>query len=165
MNSFLLDSRVLVERCTFQPGSGLLDALFAPGVRERLVCPWLSVADFAAELNRLRRRGSLTAMLFGGALFHLHDQLLHPSTVEKLSATGAAVQRALSLLEAYPLKAVDGIVLRLALDAAAARREARDDLVLVSTDRGLLRAARREGLLTFNPKAQAAAVLATLIAP
>jgi len=165
MNSFLLDGRVLIIRYTFGTGSGLIDALFVPELRTRLVCPWLSVAELVAELNRRRRNRRLTTVIFEGAMLHVEDELIRPSTVEKLSADGAAFERTFTLLKAHVLGAVDGIVLRLALDAVASRRNAGNDLVLVTVNRGLIRAARQEGLLTFNPERQNEAQLDALVGP
>jgi 3-hydroxyisobutyrate dehydrogenase-like beta-hydroxyacid dehydrogenase len=52
----------------------------------------------------------------------------------------------------------------MALDVATRRRAAGHDLVLMTTDPPLLRAARREGLTTFNPERQTQAELDALIA-
>lgn len=56
-------------------------------------------------------------------------------------------------------------MLRVALDVAHPLRNQRDDLVLVASDQRLLRAARAEGLVTFNPETQDQAALATLLNP
>ena len=58
----------------------------------------------------------------------------------------------MGLIETHSLNNVDALVLRAALDAAAERRERDAMLVLVASDRRLLRAAREEGRLVFNPE-------------
>ncbi len=52
-----------------------------------------------------------------------------------------------------------------ALAIARKLRTSGDDLVLVASDQRLLRAARSEGLVTFNPETQNQAALAALVGP
>jgi hypothetical protein len=165
MNSFLADARILLLRYTFQKGSERLDPLFAPPVRARLACPMISAAEFVAEANRMRRGRRLSPITFSGAMLQFRLDLMQVADIAKLPVDNAAIERAFALLEAHPLKVIDGIVLSLALDVARSRRAVGDELVLVTTDRTLLRAARREGLQTFNPAAQSDTELAALIGP
>lgn len=58
----------------------------------------------------------------------------------------------MDLIEIHSLNSVDAIVLRSALDIGAACRAAGDELVLVTSDQRLLRAASSEELLVFNPE-------------
>jgi hypothetical protein len=125
----------------------------------------ISAAECAAELNRMRRGRRLSPTFYSGAVLQLRADLMHAPDITKVAASNVAVEAAFTLLDAHPLGAIGGIVLRLALDLATVRRAAADDLVLVSTNRTLLRAARREGLQTFNPAAPTDTELATLIEP
>ena len=57
------------------------------------------------------------------------------------------------------------MVLRSALDLVASLRVNGDDLLLVTCDRRLLRAAVSEGLTTFDPNVQSAADLDAVLGP
>ena len=68
------------------------------------------------------------------------------------------------LIEKYSLNSTDAILLNSALNIAADLRHAGNDLVLVAADGRLLRAARAEGLDTFNPERNSQADLNALLA-
>ncbi len=125
----------------------------------------ISAAEVVAELNRRRRNGRMSPGTFNGALLELGWEVVEAASFAKAPLSDALIERAFSLLRTHPLGAGDGIVLRAALDLATARRNAGHDLVLVTTHRSLLRAARREGLMTFNPETQTEAELDALIGP
>jgi hypothetical protein len=65
----------------------------------------------------------------------------------------------------HSLNANDAVVLRVSLDVGQHLRSGGDDLVVVASDRRLLRAAQAEGLSTFNPETQDQAALAAFIGP
>lgn len=165
MNSFLLDARVLLKRFVLERGSDLVDHLFRRVSRERLSCLWLAVADVLASLVRRRRAGRPRPVLFEGALLHLRLDVTDAADFLKHPADNALVRSALPLIERYRLEAADAVLLRLGVDVTVGCRATGADLVLLTTDRGLSRAARREGLVTFNPEAQTQAELDALIGP
>jgi predicted nucleic acid-binding protein len=165
MNFFLLDARVLLKRFVLEPGADLVDHLFRRVRRDRLSCSWFAVAEVLASLVRRRRAGRLRRVLFEGALLHLRLDVIESPDFVKHPTDDAVVRSAMPLIERYGLGAADAVQLRLGVVAAAACRAAGDDLVLLTTDPGLLRAARREELVTFNPEAQTEAELDALIGP
>ncbi len=64
------------------------------------------------------------------------------------------------LIDEHSINSVDAMVLRSALDVAIElRNDANDKLVLVASDQRLLKAARDEGLLVFNPETDPEQVL------
>ena len=62
-------------------------------------------------------------------------------------------------VERYSLNSTDAVVLRCALDLQAKVRPAGGDVVIVSSDDRLVRAAKAEGLATFNPETDTQATL------
>jgi len=66
----------------------------------------------------------------------------------------AEATTSLSLIVAHSINSTGAITLRSALAIVQKLRAGGDDLVLVSSDQRLLRAAQAEGLLTFNPENQ-----------
>jgi hypothetical protein len=69
----------------------------------------------------------------------------------------------MNLIEKHSINSVDAIVLRSALEVVIDLRDVGDDLVLVASDKRLLRAARVEGLSVFNPEIDSQQILAALI--
>lgn len=68
-------------------------------------------------------------------------------------------------LNRHSLNSTDCIVLEASLTVATRLRSASEDLVLVASDARLLKAARKEGLLTFNPETQDQFALDALLGP
>lgn len=163
MNFFLLDDRALLKRYALESGTELIDHLFRQVARGRLACLLLSVADVLAALVRRRRSGRLTPVLFQGALIHLRAELLQATELVRFPADNDLILAALPLVERYRLGAVDSVLLRVALNAAQAHRASGHDLVLMTTKVGLRRAARQEGIVTFDPEAQSPSALDSLL--
>ena len=81
-------------------------------------------------------------------------EIISAADVRKAEADNALVWAALPLIQSYSINATDAVILRSALELVASLRTSGDDLVLVAADHRLLKAARAEGLLTFDPEAQ-----------
>jgi predicted nucleic acid-binding protein len=163
MRSFLLDASALAKRYVNEAGTAMVDYLFANADRERLMCLMLGVAEVAAVLTRKRNGGVITPHLFSAAMTQVRAELIEAADLTKLSADNALINSSIPLIDQHAINATDALVLRLALDIAAQRRAAGDDLVLVASDQRLLRAAHGQGLLTFDPETQTSTVLDALL--
>ena len=82
------------------------------------------------------------------------SEVIDAASFTKIPATDSLVNAAASLVEKHSLNATDAVILRSVLDLVTVLRGTGDDLVLVTSDRRLLRAAQVEGVLTFNPETQ-----------
>ena len=69
----------------------------------------------------------------------------------------------MDLIEKYSINSTDAILLQCALDRVNELRMNGDNLILVSSDKRLLRAAQSEGLLTFDPETDSQAALDVFI--
>ena len=165
MNAFFFDGSALVKRFAAEPGQALVDSLFARVGRERLMCLMLGVAEVAAALIRKRNGGIITPTTYATAMADPRAEILNSADFAKLASDNSVVNSSISLLEKHPINATDAIVLYVVLQATAQLRADGDDLVLVCSDRRLLRAAQAEGLLTFDPESQTQAELDALIGP
>jgi hypothetical protein len=163
MNLFFLEARALAKRYITERGTDLLDHLFSRVKRERLACLLADVAEVTAMVVRRRQSGRLTGVLADAALLHLHLDTQPGTPMRKLVAGEADLRAAVPLVETYRLGGREGLVLQMALADATSCRTAGDDVVLLTTDRPLLRAARRERLTTFDPETQTQAELDALI--
>jgi hypothetical protein len=165
MNFFLLDDSVLLKRYALEPGTDLIDNLFRQVTHDRLACLMLGVAEVLATLVRRRRSGRLTPVLFQGAVLHLRAELLQPTEFVRWPVDNNLLVASLPFIERYHLGAVDSVLLRVAVEAAQARRSTSNDLVLMTTKAAVRRAARREGIVTFNPETQSRTELDALLGP
>src|SRR5207244_8284806 len=102
---------------------------------------------------------------YAQALVEFGAEIVTSSILHKIVADNAVAAVALTLIEIHSINATDAIILRLTLDLAVQPRAAGHDLILVASDQRLLRAARAEGLLTFDPEAQSKVDLDALLGP
>ena len=114
----------------------------------------LGVAEVLSLLVRKRNDGRLSANGFAQSLTDFSAEIIHAANLRQLAADNALVLSALPLIQAHFINATDAVILRSALELAVSLRASGDDLVLVAADHRLLKAARAEGLLTFDPEAQ-----------
>jgi hypothetical protein len=163
MNFFLLDDRTLLKRYVLDSGTELIDYLFRQVSLDRLACSVLSVAEVFASLVRQRRQGRLTPTLFRGALLHFRTELLPARGLVKWPADHAVVVASLSFLEKHRLNVLDSIQIRAAVEIADIRRAEGHDLIILTAKAGLRRAARKEGIRTFDPEVQSRADLDVLL--
>ena len=165
MNSFFLDGSALAKRYVAEPGTPLLDTLLDNVSPDRLVVLNVGFAEVVSILVRRKNTGILSSAALGQALIHLGQEIIHAPNLSKVEATNALVIPALTHIENHSINATDAIVLHAALALAQHVRSCGDDLVVVASDQRLLRAAKAEGLGTFNPETQDQAALAALMGP
>jgi uncharacterized protein len=165
MNSFFLDGSALAKRYVAEPGTPLVDFLLDNVSPDRLVALNVGFAEVVSVLVRRKNAGILSSATLAQVLMHLGQEIIHAPTLRKVEATNALVIAALTHIENHSINATDAIVLHAALALAQHVRTRGDDLVLVTSDQRLLRAAQAEGLVTFNPETQDQAALAALVGP
>ena len=93
------------------------------------------------------------------------SEVIDAANFTKIPATDSLINAAAALVERHSLNAMDAVILRSVLDIVIALHATGDDLVLVTSDQRLLRAAQEEGVLTFNPETQTAGDLDALLSP
>ncbi len=165
MRLFFLDGSALAKRYIAEPGTPLIDHLFAHVAADRLVLLNVGFAEVTSVMVRRKNASALSSATFASAMLQLGREIVHASNLRKLEPTNALVIGALRHIQTHSVNATDAIVLHAALALAQHLRSRGDDLVLVASDQRLLRAALAEGLATFNPETQDQAALAPLVGP
>jgi predicted nucleic acid-binding protein len=160
-----LDASALAKRYVAEAGSVMVDHLFVRVPRERMIVFSVGLTEVVSIFVRKHNGGVIGTPRFRHALrsFRTEFDLAGPARI--VPVDGQLAELAYGFVEVYSLNSTDAIILRSALDAAAALRATGDDLLLVASDRRLLRAARAEGLTAFDPEAQSAADLDTILGP
>jgi predicted nucleic acid-binding protein len=165
VNQFFLDASALVKRYAVERGSDRLDHLFVSVDHERLICLMLGAAEVMAALVRKRNGGQLTSPLFLLAASRLRAEVVSSRSFVRLAATNKVISSSLDVLPRHPINSSDAVALQAALDYRDLVGEEGHAVVFVASDQRLLRAARSEGLVTFDPETDSQADLDVLIGP
>ena len=161
--SFYMDSSALAKRYIPETGSDLVDEIL-DNVSGRHICLLnIGAGEVISILVRRRNAGEISRADFVDVLLDFDSEIAHRRAVRKAPVTNRLASDAFPLIVAHSINSTDALVLMSALAIADKLRERGDDLVLVSSDHRLLRAARAESLVTFNPETEDRAALATLI--
>lgn len=165
MNYFYLDASALAKRYAPEPGSVLMDQLFASVPPDRLYVLTVGIAEVVSVLVRKNNLGRLTVGRLHQAIVEVGTEIVVAVGLRRIAVDRTLVSAALSLILTHSLNGTDALVLRSALSSASSHRSGGDELVLLASDQRLLRAAQAEGLVTFNPETQDQAALAHLLVP
>ncbi len=153
MHYFYFDASALVKRYTEEFGSDKVDYLFINAPFNRLRCLTIGVAEVFWVCIRKKNDGRITQHEFTHAVANLTREVIsYTSDFHIAPVPDSLVWTSLNLVETYSINSVDAIVLGSAIETAMELNSTDDTLVLVASDQRLLRAARHERLLIFNPE-------------
>jgi predicted nucleic acid-binding protein len=128
-----------------------------------LLCLGLGVLEVVSVLVRKKNSGQMSPAAFAQALTTLQTETVDGGF--PILASDPHIDAALPLVDKYSLNANDALVLRVAMNHAAQIRPLGYDVVLVASDKRLLKASQAEGLVTFDPETQSDAELNALLPP
>ena len=152
-----------MKRYVPETGSAVVDRFFIQPITDRLLIFNIGIAEIISILVRKRNAGVLAAATFSQIIVDFNAEILSAGDVQKTACDASLVTASLPLIITHSINATDAILLRTALDIGAALQTQGDNLVLVASDQRLLRAARTEGLIVFNPETQTIADLDLLL--
>jgi uncharacterized protein len=164
-NSFYLDASALAKRYVPEKGSARVDAILDTVPSSRIHLLNIGTGELVSIFVRKRNAGILSIADFGQALASFLAEMVRATGVSKASITGRLITASFPLLIAHSINSTDAVTLKSALAIARKLRTQGGDLVLVASDQRLLRAAKAEGLNTFNPETQDQAALSPLLGP
>jgi predicted nucleic acid-binding protein len=165
MKVFFLDASALAKRFSRETGAGLMDHLFSQVKLEQLCCLMLGAAEVSSVLVRRHNNKLISDATFLQGMTNLRAEIVDKDDFDTFAVDNSTIVAALPLIETHSINSNDAIILRFSVDLAIDLRTAGDDLVLVASDRRLLRAAQAEGLATFDPETQSQADLDALLTP
>jgi predicted nucleic acid-binding protein len=160
-----LDASALAKRYFPETGTPVVDHLFLRVPPERMLLLPVGLAEVASILVRKRNAGLLTTAQLHRTLTTLRTEVGTWSYVDMPFVNDRLADRAIDLVDRHSINSTDAILLRSALDHAVRFRANGVDLVLVASDRRLLKAGGEENLATFNPETQTEADLDALLGP
>lgn len=163
MNYFWLDASAIAKRYAPETGSPLMNRLFDLTPATSLVCLLEGIGEVISILVRVRNRGDLSANKFRQTMSRFNLEIIRNNDIEKHSADLIQVTTSWQWIERHSLNSTDSIILQCVLDKADEFRPDGHNLVLVSADVRLIRAAVATGIQTFNPETDAQTELDALL--
>lgn len=161
---FYLDASALAKRYAPEVGTSVINHLFSRVTPDKFHLFNVTMAEVVSLLVRKKNGGRLSAPAYAQALIDLGAEI-SSSPAQKLAADNGLITSAVPLIEVHSINSTDAIILRSALDLADSLRDVGASLVLVTSDKRLVRAAAAEGLSTFDPETQSQTDLDALLGP
>lgn len=154
MNYFYLDASAYAKYYYPEPGTEIVEALvrgLPDAQARRLVVTAMTIAETFAVLNRRRNELRMSDDEFELVAHRLLEEVSH---VTHWRLHDEDLLNATALIPAYNLNASDALHLFTAMRLNGILDRTRGDcIVMVASDRRLLRAADAEGLQTLDPEA------------
>ena len=163
MNYFWLDANAIAKRSGKEKGTPIINYFFTNISPERMICLCDSVDETFAVIVKYRYSGAITPSEFNQVIQKFEVEVINNPGVLKVNATVDQKIAARKFIDNYSVSSTEAYSLRCALDTAEELKTAGDVLILVSSDKRLLRAARSEGLRLFNPETDSQTTLDVLI--
>ena len=155
MNYFWLDANAIVKQYVTETGTPLINYFFTRVSPNRIFCLFDCMGEVRFAIAKKKNEQRTTIAAIDQAIQRFEDEFLHSNEVQQVHATESqkrtAWQRIGPHTGARIINNTDAYILQCALDTVNELRTAGDDLILVSSDKDLLIAAKKEGLLTFDP--------------
>ena len=152
MNYFWLDANAIAKRHVAEKGSSLIDHLFSQVDADRIICLFDSMDEARFVIVKKRNQGVITNTTFNQAIQQFESEIVNSPEILQVHATIVQKEIARKLIHTYPINSTDAYILQCALDKANELRSVGDDLIMVSSDRRLINAAKSERILSFNPE-------------
>ena len=163
MDYFYWDASALAKRYTTEVGTPTVNNLFTRFTHGRMMCLHICIGEIISILVRKKNAGILTDVVFAQAMSNFRREVLDDANFSLVSITDSLIEASYQLIEKYSLNATDALILQSAMEVVTTVDRAGDNLVLITSDLRLLRAAQTEGLHTFNPETDNQAILDTFI--
>lgn len=162
---FWFDASAFAKRYVVEEGPQLINYFFEDISSSRMLCLVDSLNEVYAVITRKLRKpdGGLIQPDHDQAIEKFEAEVVNHAEVVKLEATPNQKIAARELIAAHAINSSDALILQCALDEAKKLRAAGNDLVLVCSDKRLVRAAEAERLKTFNPENDGQKALDVLI--
>ena len=152
MHYFFVDASALVKRYHHESGSDVINHLFDTLLHsspERIAITPLILSETISVLSRKHHGGSIPLDLYQKATARL---LLETRLMNSQSIDDETILHSIPFVHRYNLNASDALHLFQALNLKNLLKNMEHDLILLTSDRRLLRATDHEGLLTLNPE-------------
>jgi len=149
MVTFYLDTSAIVKRYHKEKGSEVLDRIFGFEEHELATSYW-TVLEFIVAFSARTRRKELSKDAFNMVISRFLRDVLDKFAIT--SVNDELVASATPLAIKHSLPSADCLQLASIISLERTLEPAREKLVLICSDRDLLRAAIKEGIKSINPE-------------
>ena len=163
MNFFWLDASACAKRYVAEKGTPLVNHLFARIPLARIIYLFEGTGEVIFVFVRRRNEGKINTTRFNQIRQHFETEFIDRDEVEQIFPTEDQITNSWNLIEKHSINSTDAILLQCTLDRVSEMLPDGNNLVLVSSDKRLLRAAQNEGVLTFDPETDSQTALDVFI--
>ena len=165
MNYFWLDASAVVKRYIEESdGTPEMRYFFDHVPPERMmICRSVIIGEVISIFVRRKNNREITIVDFNQIKQLFETEITQQPDVVKVYPTNSQADDSVRLIETYSINSADALILQCAIDQTIELRMKGNNLVLVSSDKRLLRAAQSEQLLTFDPETDSQTTLDVLI--
>lgn len=144
---FWIDASAFVKGYVTEPkGTPEMEHFFSRVSSQRIVYWGGTIGEVISILVRHKNRRDISQADFEQIMQSLETK------GRRVDHTSHQMDDSWRFIDLHSLNSTDALILQCALDEANNLRAAGNDLVLVCSDKRLVRAAQHEGLRTFNPE-------------
>ena len=155
---FWLDASAFVKGYVTEPkGTPEMKHFFSRVASQRIVYWGGTIGEVVSILSRRKNDGDISQADFEQIMQSLETK------GRRVDHTSHQMDDSWRFIDPHSLNSTDALILQCALDEANNLRDAGNDLVLVCSDKRLVRAAEAERLKTFNPENDGQKALDVLI--
>lgn len=145
------DASALAKRYAPEAGSDFINELFLSFPLAQMQISTIGISEIISVLVRKRNDGRLPTKLFQQALLEVGEEIINNEAFSFSSVDDQLIFSSQKLIVQHNINATDAIILQSCLESVA-RLQQEDKLVLLSSDKRLLRAAQNENLIVFDPE-------------
>jgi len=149
---FLFDASALAKRYVFELGRNVVDLIFDRAWPVRTCCLLLGVGETTSILVRAHNGGKLSDDEFKQQMVNFNAEVLNNSDFLSIHVERDTIIASFSLIEQFSINSTDATVLRVALELNDAMQAVAQKLVVVCSDKRLVRAAENSGIVVCNPE-------------
>lgn len=163
MTWFYFDANALAKRYSREAGTDLVNELFRQVALTQMTCLTLSIVEVMSILVRKKNDGRLAMTTFDQAMTNFRKEVIDAKAFAKATINDSLVMSALSFVAKHNINSTDAVILRSVLNMKEKLDATGDQLVLLSSDKRLIKAAKIENVDVFDPEAETLASLQKLI--
>ena len=146
------DASALIKRYSREDGTAFVNETFQLAAPDRRMCLNLGLLEVISILVRKRNDGRLSEEQFRIAMVAFRAEVIDDESFSSLSVDDALILSASRLIEKHNLNATDAILLRSVLETRQTLQQSEGDLLLLTSDKRLVRAAKEEGVPVLDPE-------------
>ena len=146
------DASALVKRYSREDGTAFVNEAFRLAPPAHRMCLSLGLLEVISVLVRKRNDGRLSEEQFRIAMAAFRGEVIDDETFSNLSVDDALILSASGLIEKHNLNATDAILLRSVLETQQTLQQAEGGILLLASDKRLVRAAKEEGVPVLDPE-------------